>query len=110
MNGRFSIPTGKGRYPRDPAAFEQVDLSDEECLAIKSHPRFKEATSITLFTRTGDDLVKVEAIANKLSEVAEFKGEVRKMVARTGATIFLLVKRADLNIDKLYAALVEKPA
>ena len=104
MNAQLSVPTGNARVP-----FENVQLSEDEILTITSHPKFKDATSVSLFTERTDDAAQVEAIAIALNERVAFKGDIRKSVTRSGATLYQLVRRPSISAARLFAALCEKP-
>ena len=109
MNGQLSIPTGQGKYPRDPAGFETVTLETSEILTLTSHPKIDKATNITLFLSPKDDVARAEAIMSAIAKRVSFKGEVTKQVTRAGTTMLRVARRGDLDVDALYAALVETP-
>lgn len=104
MNATISIPTGNSRAP-----FENVLLTENEVLEIEKHPRLKEATSVSLFSEKTDDVAQVEAIAKVLNARVEFKGDIRRQVTRSGATLFQLVRRPSVSASRLFAALCETP-
>lgn len=102
MNATFSIPTGNRRDP-----FENVTLTEGELLEIVKHPRLKEASSLSIFTEKGDDPAQVGAIAKRINEMVEFKGDIRTMTTRSGATLYQLTKRASVSAARLFATLCE---
>ena len=104
MNATLSIPTGNARVP-----FENVQLSEAEVLSITEHKQFKDATSISIFTEKTDDASQVEAIASAINARVAFKGDIRKSVTRSGATLYQLVRRPSVSASRLFAALCEKP-
>ena len=102
MNATISVPTGNARAP-----FDNIQLSEEEMLKIESHPSLKDASSISLFSERTDDVTQIEAIANVLNQRVGFKGEIRRQVTRSGATLFQLVRRPSVSASRLFAALCE---
>ena len=109
MNAALSIPTGKGKYPKDPAAFENVSLeSVEEIVNLVNHPRLKEVTSVSLFVSRGEDPAIVEQVATQLRASIAFRGEVRKMTTANGSTLFQIIRRAAYDASEVLALLATK--
>ena len=102
MNAQLSIPTGNARVP-----FDNIQLTEAEMLVIEKHPRLKEATSVSIFSEKADDIAQVEAIVSVLNARVEFKGDIRRQVTRSGATLFQLVRRPSVSASRLFAALCE---